>query len=174
MGINTWTVGHSTRAIGEFIELLSGYGIEAGADVWRFPGSRKHPQFKDEGLAVSLAHPEIDYLLLSELGGRRRPRPDSRNTVWRSESFRGYADYMETDDFHLGIERLLKLAGNKRTAVMCSELLWWRCHRALIADYLKSKGFNITHILTSEKSVPHPYTSAARMANGELSYESFQ
>lgn len=169
-----WTVGHSTREIGEFVELLSAQGIESLADVRRFPASRKYPHFNQERLATSLIAAGIEYRSLPELGGRRHPRPDSRNTVWRSESFRGYADYMETGPFRDGMERLLASARNKRTAIMCSEVLWWRCHRALIADYLKVRGVSVWHILSREKSAVHPYTSAARVINGKLSYAALQ
>ena len=165
-----WTVGHSTRGVEEFIELLRGYEVEAVADVRRYPASRRHPRFNQERLSASLVGARIAYLPLRELGGRRRPLPDSRNTAWRNESFRGYADYMESDEFRSGIERLLGLARDKRTAVMCSEVLWWRCHRALIADYLKAKGVSVVHILSPEKSAAHPYTSAARVVDGQLSY----
>ena len=165
-----WTVGHSTKGFGEFVELLAGYGIEGLADVRRYPASRKHPHFNQERLSASLESVGIKYLPLPELGGRRRPLPDSPNTAWRSESFRGYADYMESDSFRSGVERLLELAQNNRTAVMCSEVLWWRCHRALIADYLKARGTSVIHILSPEKSAAHPYTSAARIVGGKLSY----
>ncbi len=169
--MNIWTVGHSTKTIGEFTGLLTGHGIEALADVRRYPASRKHPHFNREPLSASLEGAGVTYLPLPELGGRRRPAPDSRNTAWRSESFRGYADYMETDAFREGVRRLLESAESRRTAVMCSEVLWWRCHRALIADYLKWKGVGVVHILGREKSVEHPYTSAARVVGGRLSYE---
>src|SRR3712207_3564653 len=111
-----WTVGHSTKGVGEFIELLAGYDIKALADVRRYPASRKHPHFNQGRLSASLDSADIEYLPLPELGGRRRPLPDSHNTAWRSESFRGYADYMESDSFRSGIERLLESAQNKRTA----------------------------------------------------------
>ena len=168
--MNVWTVGHSTRGIDEFVALLSAYGIEALADVRRFPASRRHPHFNRELLPASLEGAGIEYLPLPELGGRRRPRPDSRNTAWRNDSFRGYADYMDSDDFRSGVGRLLESARARRTAVMCSELLWWRCHRALLADYLKAGGVRVVHILGTEKSAEHPYTSAARVVGGELTY----
>lgn len=135
-----------------------------------FPGSRRYPQFNKENLRSSLAAAGIEYLHLPELGGRRRARPDSINMAWRNESFRGYADYMETEGFQIGISELLKLAAQKRTAIMCAEALWWRCHRSLISDYLKVKGNEVIHILGDGKSESHPFTSAARVVNGELSY----
>lgn len=168
--LTVWTVGHSTRSLSEFIDLLRAHEIEALADVRRFPASRKHPHFGRDPLRNSLAEIGIEYLALPELGGRRRPRPDSRNTAWRNESFRGYADYMETAEFRAGIERLLEHAGRKRTAIMCAEAVWWRCHRALIADDLKASGVSVRHIMDEERSVVHPYTAAARLRNGSLSY----
>jgi uncharacterized protein (DUF488 family) len=138
--------------------------------VRTYPGSRRYPQFNKPNLAESLAKVEIEYRHFPELGGRRRAKPDSLNMAWRNEMFRGYADYMETEDFQKGIDRLLALADEGRTAVMCAEAVWWRCHRSLIADYLKAKGVNVHHILGEEKSEAHPFTSAARIVNGELSY----
>lgn len=167
---NIWTVGHSTQTIGDFLALLSANGIKALADVRRFPASRRHPQFNQDEVRESLAAESIEYLHLPELGGRRRARPDSANTVWRNPSFRGYADYMETDAFRAGIERLLLLAWDKRTAVMCAEAVWWRCHRALIADYLKASDFNVIHIDSAARNTVHSYTSAARISSGKLSY----
>jgi uncharacterized protein (DUF488 family) len=170
--VNVWTVGHSTRDIAEFVGLLTGYGIRVLADIRRYPSSRKFPHFNMENLSASLEGSGTEYLPLPELGGRRRPRPDSRNTNWRNPSFRGYSDYMESDDFRSGVGRLLESARARRTAVMCAELLWWRCHRALVADYLKADGVRVVHILGPEKSAEHPYTSAARVVSGKLSYES--
>src|SRR6266496_4571212 len=150
--VTLWTIGHSTRRIEEFLALLGNYQIGALADVRQFPGSRRHPQFGQQSLANSLAEAGIEYFHFLELGGRRRPQRNSPNTAWRNEAFRGYADYMMTDEFVAGIERLLKLAREKRTAIMCAELLWWRCHRSLISDYLKAKGHHVIHILGPEKS----------------------
>lgn len=168
--MNLWTVGHSTLGIEEFIGLLSGHDIEALADVRRYPASRRGPHFNSGPLAASLAGAGIEYLPLPELGGRRRPRPDSPNTAWRSDSFRGYADHMESEEFRSGVSRLLDVARARRTALMCSEVLWWRCHRALVADYLKAHGAHVVHILGVGKSAEHPYTSAARLVGGRLSY----
>jgi uncharacterized protein (DUF488 family) len=168
--MDVWTIGHSTRGIEEFIELLSAYSIEALADVRRFPASRKHSHFNQGPLSVSLENAGIEYLPLMELGGRRHPFPNSKNTAWRNDSFRGYADYMETDAFHSGIGRLMEKGRELQTVLMCAELLWWRCHRALIADYLKAEGHDVIHILNLEKNIRHPYTSAARVEDGKLSY----
>jgi uncharacterized protein (DUF488 family) len=127
-------------------------------------------QFNKDNLQASLAASQILYVHLPELGGRRRARPDSINMSWRNESFRGYADYMETSGFELGMSKLLDLAAHRRTAIMCAESLWWRCHRSLISDFLKVKGIEVVHIITGGKTEPHPYTSAARIVDGELSY----
>jgi len=168
--LKIWTIGHSTRALSDFLGLLAANGIEAVADVRQYPASRRYPHFNQRALSESLAQAGVEYVWLPELGGRRRPRPDSHNTAWRNESFRGYADYMETPEFHAGVERLLELAHRKRTAIMCSEALWWRCHRSLISDCLKAAGIVVEHILDLGKNEIHPYTSAARLKDGRLSY----
>ena len=165
-----WTIGHSTRSSEQFMDLLVSQKIDLLADVRRFPGSRRLPHFNQENLSESLAGAGIEYLHFPELGGRRRARADSPNTAWRNEAFRGYADFMMTAEFHAGIERLLNVARQKRTAIMCAEALWWQCHRSLIADYLKAAGHNVIHILSGTKTEAHPFTSAARMVNGKLSY----
>ncbi|HYJ89673.1 MAG TPA: DUF488 domain-containing protein, partial [Pyrinomonadaceae bacterium] len=103
-------------------------------------------------------------------GGRRKVRPDSPHTVWRNEAFRGYADYMDTDQFKKGIDELTELAQTKRTTIMCSEAVWWRCHRSMISDYLKAEGMTVVHIMAPGKTEIHPYTSAATIANGKLTY----
>ena len=168
--LRIWTIGHSTRSLGEFLELLAANKIEALADVRQYPASRRYPHFNQRELSQSLAQVGVEYVSLPELGGRRKPRPDSKNTAWRNESFRGYADYMETPEFRSGIDRLLAVARDKRTAIMCSEAVWWRCHRALISDYLKAAGVVVEHIVGLNKNESHPYTSAARIEEGKLSY----
>ena len=168
--LSLWTVGHSTLAIEDFIGLLQAFEIQVLVDVRSFPGSRRYPQFNKENLRSSLAAAEIEYLHLPELGGRRRARPDSLNMAWRNESFRGYADYMETNGFGQGISTLREIAMHGRTAIMCAESLWWRCHRSLISDYLKASDVEVTHIMAEGKSEAHPFTSAARIVDGQLSY----
>ena len=166
-----WTIGHSTRAIDDLILLLEENKIKLLADVRAWPGSKRYPQFNKEALAESLTARGISYEHFPELGGKRKSKPDSRNTAWRNASFRGYADYMETEQFQKGIERLLDVAEETGpTAIMCAEAVWWRCHRSLIADYLKVRGVEVLHILGPHKTEPHPYTSAARIVVGELSY----
>jgi len=168
--LSVWTIGHSTRPIGELVAALESFGIGALVDVRTYPGSRRYPQFNKPNLAASLAGVKIDYRHSPELGGRRRAKPDSMNMAWRNEMFRGYADYMETGAFREGIDRLLELARESRTAIMCAEAVWWKCHRSLIADYLKAKGVTVLHILSEGKAEEHPYTSAARIVDGQLSY----
>jgi uncharacterized protein (DUF488 family) len=177
-----WTIGHSTRKIDQFTALLEENGIKLVVDVRSLPGSKRYPQFNKEALAELLDAHGIRYEHFPELGGRRKPKPDSRNTTWRNASFRGYADYMETEEFNKGVERLLDFVrhgtnpSERQTretwpaAIMCAEAVWWRCHRALISDYLKVRGIEVMHIVDGNKIEPHPYTSAARIVNGELSY----
>jgi uncharacterized protein (DUF488 family) len=165
-----WTIGHSTRSAEEFATLLKDNRIQVLADVRRFPGSRRYPHFNGENLRAFLALHGIAYEHFAELGGRRTPLKDSPNTAWRNEAFRGYADYMVTDEFISAATRLLDMAGQQRTAVMCAESLWWQCHRALIADYAKVLGVKVWHILGRAKIEEHPYTSAARVIDGQLSY----
>jgi uncharacterized protein (DUF488 family) len=166
-----WTIGHSTRTIEEFRELLDENRIEAVADVRSLPGSRKFPHFGAESLAVSLPAAGVEYLpFKQQLGGRRKALRDSPHTVWRNESFRGYADYMDTPEFRKGIDELLRLARDKRTVIMCAEAVWWRCHRSMIADYLKANGVTVEHILAPGKTQTHPFTSAATLVDGELTY----
>jgi len=168
--ISLWTIGHSTLSIEDFISKLKSFEIQVLADVRSYPGSRRYPHFNRERFDASLADSGIRYEHLPELGGRRRARPDSLNIAWRNESFRGYADYMETNEFRAGIDRLLNIATTQRTAIMCSEAVWWRCHRSLISDYLKVKGIEVNHIMSIGKAEPHPFTSAAGIVDGELSY----
>jgi uncharacterized protein (DUF488 family) len=143
----------------EFLAILRSFDIEVLADVRHYPGSRKFPHFNKTELEISLPKEGIAYLPLPELGGRRKPRPDSVNTAWRNEAFRGYADYMETEAFSQGISELTGAALLKRTAYMCSEAVWWRCHRALISDHLKARGWKVMHIMKEASANEHPFTS---------------
>jgi uncharacterized protein (DUF488 family) len=170
VNVDIWTVGHSTLPADDFIALLHAHGIQALADVRRYPASRRHPQFNAEDLVLTLERAGIVYAPMPELGGRRRPRRDSHNTVWRSESFRGYADYMETPAFQTALGRLLGMAADHRTAIMCAEALWWQCHRQMIADAVKARGGRVLHILDATKTSEHPFTSAARVVDGQLRY----
>lgn len=166
-----WTIGHSTRTIEQFIGALQANGIKLVADVRLLPGSKRHPQFNKEELAKSLREDGIGYEHFTELGGRRKARKDSRNMAWRNESFRGYADHMETAEFGDGIARLQQLADRDgATAIMCAEAMWWKCHRSLIADYLKADGVAVIHIMDASKTEIHPFSSAAKIVDGKLSY----
>jgi uncharacterized protein (DUF488 family) len=168
---HVWTIGHSTRSEAEILALLGAHRIQAVADVRRFPGSRRQPQFNQPELRAWLAQNGIAYHWFEALGGRRKALPDSPNTAWRNLSFRGYADYMATPEFAQAFARLLELAGQLRTALMCAEMLWWRCHRSMIADALCVRGIPVTHIVDESHTKAHPYTSAARVIAGSLSYE---
>jgi uncharacterized protein (DUF488 family) len=165
-----WTIGHSTHPLEEFMAMLESYRIELVADIRSFPGSRRYPHFNKEALQLSLPENGISYTHLKELGGRRKVSPASINTGWRVAAFRGYADYMDTEAFKQGIEELESLAEKQRTAYMCSEAVWWRCHRSLVSDYLKIRGWTVMHIMGIAKAEEHPYTSPAKVVNGVLSY----
>jgi uncharacterized protein (DUF488 family) len=165
-----WTIGHSTRSLAQFSDLLLGEKIEVLADVRRYPASRMHPHFNAGALQESMGAQRIRYEGFPELGGRRSPRADSANTGWRSASFRGYADYMESPAFGIALARLMAVAASARTAIMCAEAPWWRCHRALIADALKARGTEVLHIMSEGRLVEHPYTSAASVMDGKLYY----
>jgi uncharacterized protein (DUF488 family) len=166
-----WTIGHSTREIDNFISALEENGIKLIVDVRKLPGSKRYPQFNKDALAQSLGERGIRYEHFPELGGRRKSKKDSQNTAWRNPSFRGYADHMETEEFRKGVKRLVDLASEAGpTAIMCSEAVWWRCHRALISDYLKARGIEVMHIVDANNIEPHPFTSAARIVNSELNY----
>jgi uncharacterized protein (DUF488 family) len=165
-----WTIGHSNKSFQDFLEILKVYEIEILADVRSFPGSRKFPWFNKEYFSENLPPEGIDYTLIKNLGGRRKVKPDSHNTAWENLQFRAYADYMESPQFLEGINELINYASQKRTAYMCSEVLWWRCHRSMISDYLKLKGWNVIHIIGINKTQEHPYTKPAKIINDRLNY----
>ncbi|MGZ3901078.1 MAG: DUF488 domain-containing protein [Bacteroidia bacterium] len=166
-----YTIGHSTRSFDEFVKLLNSFKITLLADIRNYPGSKRYPHFNKEALEINLPARGISYLHFKMLGGRRKPLGDSKNNAWRNSAFKGYADYMETDEFQHVIKELEELASHEPTAYMCSEAVWWRCHRALISDFLKIKGWNVRHIIAMDKAPEHPYTSAASIVNGKLSYQ---
>lgn len=150
--------------------LVAAFEIELVADVRRFPGSRRLPQFASESLASSLATRGISYVWIPALGGRRRPDPASPNIAWRHPAFRAYADHVATEEFADGLFELLMLAEGLRTAIMCSEVLWWRCHRRLIADVLTSIGVQVIHIRDARATEPHRIAPPARVRGGRLTY----
>ena len=170
--MTVWTIGHSTRSIDELLSILHAHEIETVVDVRRFPGSRRLPQFGSTELASSLAEHDIDYRWIPELGGRRRPEPDSPNDAWEHPAFRAYADHMATDEFADGMFELETIAGGSRTTIMCAELLWWRCHRRLIADALTSVGYGVCHIRDANEPELHRLAPPASIVDGVLSYES--
>lgn len=170
MTLTVWTVGHSTRPLPDFLEVLAAYRIELVADVRRFPGSRSQPQYQQPILESTLHGAGIDYIWLPDLGGRRQPASDTPNTSWRHPSFRGYADHMAGEEFAAGLSELLTLAWGLRTAVMCAEILWWRCHRRMIADVLVSLGSRVIHVLDATTAQTHRVTAPARLVRGVLSY----
>jgi uncharacterized protein (DUF488 family) len=167
-----WTIGHSTKTLDEFIGNLKAFDIKLIVDVRSLPGSSKFPHFNKENLMVSLKENEINYIHIPNLGGRRKANEDSKNTAWRQASFRGYADYMETANFKIGIDELIFIAEKNRTAIMCAEVLWWKCHRSLISDYLKLNDWKVIHILSDHKTEEHPFTQPAKIKNGKLDYSS--
>ena len=166
-----WSIGHGARPLEEFIETLRAVDIEALADVRSQPGSRRHPQFGAKSLAAALGEIGIAYAHLPELGGRREQRADSPHRALRVAAFRGYADHMSSEEFARGYERLTALAGESRTAFMCAETLWWRCHRRLIADRLTVDGWTVTHLFAPGKSERHTLWDAARILDGHLVYD---
>lgn len=169
-----FTVGHSTLPIERFVAVLTAYGIERLADVRTVPRSRRNPQFNAEALGAALRAVGIDYVPFGELGGLRKPRPDSPNDGWRNDSFRGYADYMQTDAFTAGVERLVELAGERRTAIMCAEAVPWRCHRSLVADALLVRDVAVIEILSETSWREHALTNFAHVAGTTVTYPSAQ
>ena len=164
------TIGHSTRPIEEFIALLRQHGVERLVDIRTIPRSRHNPQFNGDALAHSLRGEHIEYDHLKELGGLRHPRPDSANLGWRNASFRGYADYMQTEEFEAAVRRLLQMCGEKRCTVMCAEAVPWRCHRSLLADALVARGIPVEHILSASRRDAHHLTPFAKIENGKVTY----
>ena len=165
-----FTVGHSTLPIERFLALLAAYGIEQLADVRTVPRSRRNPQFNAETLRDSLQSAGISYVPFRELGGLRKPRPDSQNSGWRNESFRGYADYMQTQEFADGVARLVDLAAQRRTAIMCAEAVPWRCHRSLVADALAVRDVGVVEILSETSYRDHAMTPFAHVSGTTVTY----
>jgi uncharacterized protein (DUF488 family) len=170
MPLHVLTVGHSTHDLESFVALLRGQGVELLADVRTAPRSRRVPHFDGERLAASLAERGLGYRHLPALGGWRRARPDSPNAAWRDASFRGYADYMLTSAFAEGLAELRELAAAQRTAIMCAEAAWWRCHRRLVADRLVTEGHEVDHIAPDGRLTRHELPPFAEVRDGELLY----
>jgi uncharacterized protein (DUF488 family) len=166
-----YTIGHSTRSLGELLDLLREHHVALLVDVRRSPGSRRHPHFASEALAASLPAAGIEYIHEPDLGGHRRARRDSPNTAWRVVGFRAYADHMDTDEFREALGRLIGHAEEKATAIMCAEAVPWRCHRRLISDALLTRGHEVVHIIGPEKIDEHELNPSARvLADGRLIY----
>jgi uncharacterized protein (DUF488 family) len=165
-----FTVGHSTLPIERFIALLHAYGIRRLADVRTVPRSRRNPQFNADALASALRAETMEYVPLPSLGGLRHARKDSPNTGWRNESFRGYADYMQTHAFEEGLDALIRLSREQRTAIMCAEAVPWRCHRSLVADALGVRGIPVVEILSEQSARLHKLTPFARVDGTAITY----
>lgn len=165
-----WTIGHSTRTFEEFVELLRLNQIEKLVDVRHYPGSRKFPQFNKDNLEIELPKCDVEYEHLVDLGGRRKVDPNSKNDAWRLASFRGYADYMESEQFNTAFDKLKTIASQKKTAIMCAEAVWWSCHRSMISDLLKVQGWEVLHIMSKAAASKHPYTAPAKIVDGKLNY----
>jgi uncharacterized protein (DUF488 family) len=164
------TVGHSTHPIEEFLELLAAHGIEQLIDVRTIPKSRRVPQYNTEALAESLQAAHIRYRHMPGLGGLRHPRKDSINSAWRNDSFRGYADYMQTPPFEASLRELIDASKLHRTVIMCAEAVPWRCHRSLIGDALLAHGIEVADIMTTKPAKPHTLTSFARVDGQKVTY----
>jgi uncharacterized protein (DUF488 family) len=170
--ITVHTIGHSTRQLDDFIALLEAHGIGQLVDIRSVPRSRRHPHFSADALSVSLRDRAIVYRHSPALGGMRKPRRDSRNTAWRVEGFRGYADYMETEAFRVALDELVTVAREGPTAIMCAEAVWWRCHRQLVADALVARGITVRHITSAGAAAEHALTDFAQVADGLVTYRS--
>ena len=165
------TLGHSNRPLAAFLAILAAHRIDRILDVRRYPVSRKWPHFDAEPLAKALAEAGIAYTGLPELGGRRKARPGSRHRAWREESFRGYADFMDTPEFEAGLSRVLDLAKSGRPALMCAEAVPWRCHRSLIADALVAQGIEVVDVMSETSAREHALPVFARVENGRVVYD---
>ncbi len=166
-----YTVGHSTRSLADFLALLAAHRITAVADVRRYPASRRHPHFAREALAGSLADAGVAYAWFPDLGGRRKPRPDSPHTAWESDAFRGYADHVDTEAFARSLAALLRLAGTHATAIMCAEAVPWRCHRQLIADTLTARGITVLDVVDTSRPTVHRLPPFARVEGTRVLYD---
>jgi uncharacterized protein (DUF488 family) len=165
-----YTIGHSTRSLDELVAMLRAHDVRGVADVRRFAGSRRLPHFNAECLGAALSKHDLQYLSLPDLGGRRKPDPDSTNTGWRNESFRAYADYMQTPQFVQALEHLTTFAAQTPTAMMCAEAVPWRCHRSLIADALLVRGWTVLDIMSETKATPHNLTPFAKVEGVRIAY----
>jgi DNA-3-methyladenine glycosylase II len=173
-GIRVYTIGHSTRSLDELVELLRAFRISTLVDIRTVPRSRHNPQFNEDSLRSALRARKLRYVRIPELGGLRHARKDSTNTGWRNASFRGYADYMLTDDFEIGLEKLRAAAKGTHVALMCAEAVPWRCHRSLVADMLTARGASVEHITSVTRSSPHRLTPFAVVEGPRVTYPSHE
>jgi len=165
-----YTIGHSNRSFDDFVGLLRSNGIERLVDIRRIPRSAHNPQFNADSLAEALPRCGIDYRHMEALGGLRKPRPDSTNTGWRNAGFRGYADYMETEEFRMALNELLALGAEKPTAIMCAEAVPWRCHRSVLADAIVAHGVTVLDIVGPGRPREHKLPEFAKVFDGRVTY----
>jgi uncharacterized protein (DUF488 family) len=166
-----WTVGHGARPAAELIDDLKTAAIERLVDVRTAPGSRKHPQFGQAALAEALESNGIAYVWRQDLGGWRKPKPGSRHVALESSAFRGYADHMDSEEFERALRWLIETSAASRTAFMCAETLWWRCHRRMIADALLARSIEVVHLMPGGKAQPHKLHPAARLDGSRVVYD---
>jgi len=169
-GLRLYTIGHSTRSLPELVEVLRSFGITILADVRTIPRSRHNPQFNEDAIAAPLEEAGIRYVHLAGLGGLRHARAGSTNDAWRNASFRGFADYMQTDDFEEGLAELRDLAKEGTAAIMCAESVPWRCHRSLIADAITARAGHVEHAMSAAHANPHRLTSFAKVEGKQVTY----
>lgn len=165
-----FTIGHSTRPLNEFVQLLKAYKVKVLVDIRRIPRSKHNPQFDQETFREKLNEAGFQYIHMPGLGGFRKPKPDSQNLGWRSPGFRGFADYMLSREFKEGLEELIKIANREKVSIMCAEAFPWRCHRSLLSDALIVRGFRVEHILSLTQCQPHKLHSFAKVEGGILTY----
>ena len=165
-----YTIGHSTRTIKDFIELIKTYGIKVIVDVRTIAGSRHNPQYNEESLNISLSKHNISYMRMKGLGGLRHTTKESLNKAWKNSSFRGYADYMQTLEFSKNIKKLIKIAKEKPIVIMCAEAVPWRCHRSLIGDALVIRGMKVIDIISEKNSILHKMTPFAQVKGQTITY----
>jgi uncharacterized protein (DUF488 family) len=164
------TIGHSTHPLGEFIDILKAHAVEYVADVRTIPRSRHNPQYNSNELSAALRERGIGYAHLPDLGGLRRPKKDSINTAWQNALFRGFADYMQTESFERGLERLIELGQKSLTVIMCAEAVPWRCHRSLIGDALLVRGIEVMNIMGRTSAAKHKLTAFADVHGLAVTY----
>jgi len=165
-----YTIGHSTRSLDEFVAMLKAHGVTSLIDIRTIPKSRRHPHFAGEALAESLPDAGVSYDWMKDLGGLRKPKPDSENSAWRNLSFRGYADHMQTEAFNAAVDELVRRSQDASVAIMCSEAVPWRCHRSLVGDALLARGVKVLDIMSDTKATPHELTSFALVDGTRVTY----